>query len=51
MKHSKKLTIFIILIIIIICVFYFYKKYDENQVNDYNNLKKHGIEVAAHSKY
>lgn len=45
MKHSKKLTIFIILIIF---VFYFYKKYEENQVNDYNNLKKQGVEVAAH---
>ena len=48
MKHSKKLTIFIILIIIISCAFYFYKTYEENQINDYKNLKKIGVEVAAH---
>ena len=49
MKYSKKLTLFIILILIAIsCAFYFHEKYEKNQVNDYKNLKKQGLEVAAH---
>lgn len=60
MKHSKKLTIFIILIIIISCIFYIYKKHGKGFYELYSLKKQldikplkinqlHDIQVIAHA--
>lgn len=60
MKHSKKLTIFIILIIIISCIFYIYKKNGKGFYELYSLKKQldikplkinqlHDIQVIAHA--
>ncbi len=46
MKHSKKLTIFIILIIIISCSFYIYKKHGKGFYELYTLKKQLDIKPA-----